>query len=135
MALHPVFLAGVAIFFASGLLFMGLVFAKGGANRSKQLGVMLALVRGEHGPLNRQLAIGSFAGIILGALCCFAGVAAQDVAREKRCQAKCVEVGHLRGKIGPSSQQSMTRRGRAAFVACVCSGGAGPPIELQADSL
>ena len=135
MAPHPAFVVGVAIFLASTAVFIGAVFAKGGWKRSKQIGVVIALVRGEHGKAARRVAIGSFAGVILGGLVTFAGVAAEDVAREKRCQARCVEAGQPRGKIGPSIEQNMTRRNTAAFLACTCSGGAGPSIELHADSL
>ena len=135
MPLHPMFLVGLAIFFASAATFMGFVFSKGGWKRSKQIGIMVALVRGEHGKSSRALTLGSFAGIILGVLCLFSGVAATDVAREKRCQARCLEMGHPRGAIGPSVQMSMTRRNTAAFLACTCSGGAGPSVELHADSL
>jgi hypothetical protein len=135
MPLHPAFIIGLVIFFTSAALFMGIVFSKGGWNRSKQFGVMASLIRGEHGPVNRWLTFASFAGIVLGTLTLFAGVAANDVAREKRCQARCVEAGHTRGVIGPSIQQSMTRRNTPAFVACTCTGGSGPEIELRADSL
>lgn len=114
---------------------MGIVFAKGGWNRSKQFAVIAALVRGQHGAFSRTVAIGSFAGIIFGALLLFAGVAAEDVAREKRCAAHCLQAGHPRGIIGPSMAQSMTRRNSAAFLACTCTGGAGPAIEVHADSL
>lgn len=135
MAPHPVFFVGLVIFFLCAATFMGLVFAKGGWSKSKQFGVLAELLRGEHGAFSRWLLIGSFLGGILGALVLFAGVAANDVAREKRCQARCLEAGHPRGVIGPSMEQSMTRRNSAAFVACTCTGGSGPPIELRADSL
>ncbi len=135
MAPHPAFVVGVAIFFVSTAVFIGAVFAKGGWKRSRQIGVILALVRGEHGKAARTVAIASFGGVILGGLVTFAGVAAEDVAREKRCQARCVEAGQLRGVIGPSIEQSMTRRNTAAFLACTCTGGAGPPTELHADGL
>ena len=65
----------------------------------------------------------------------FAGVAADDVARERRCQAHCVEAGHPRGVIGPSMERNMLRRNQPAFVACTCKGGAGPELQLPADSL
>ena len=132
---HPAFYLGAAIFFASAILFIGVVFAKGGSKRSKQIGVIIAVVRGEHGKTGRRLLIGSFGGVVLGALVLFAGVAANDVKREKLCQAKCVEAGHTRGTIGPSVGMNMTRRNTAAFVACTCTGGPGASIELQADSL
>lgn len=135
MPLHPVFIAGLVIFFISAATFMGVIFSKGGWNRSKQFGVMAALWRGEHGATSKRVMLLSFAGIIFGMLTLFSGAAANDVAREKRCQAKCLEAGHLVGKIGPSSEMSMTRRNTAAFVACTCTGGAGPAVELRADSL
>ncbi len=135
MAPHPVTVVGVAIFFFSAAVFMGVVFSKGGRKRSKQLGVLMALVRGEHGVVSRVMTIASLGGVIVGMLALFAGVAANDLAREKRCQARCVEAGHRRGMIGPSMEQSMTRRNSAAFVACTCSGGESPALELRADSL
>jgi hypothetical protein len=114
---------------------MAAVFAKGGFSKSRQLPVLIALVRAEHGRAARWLTLGSLVGLVLGGLFLFAGISADDLAREKRCQRRCVEEGHPRGVIGPSSQQSMTRRNSAAFVACLCSGGPGRPIELRADSL
>ncbi len=132
---HPVFIVGVAIFFLSAVAFLGILFAKGGWKRSKQFGVIVALFRGEHGTFSRWLMIGSFLGIVFGALVQFAGVAANDVARENLCQARCVAAGYPRGTIGPSMEQNMARRNSPAFVACNCTGGTLPPLELHADSL
>ena len=84
MPQHPMFIVGLVIFFASAATFMGTMFSKGGWNRSKQFSVLAALVRGQHGAFSRRLTIGSFVGIVLGVLCLFSGVAAMDVARERR---------------------------------------------------
>lgn len=127
------FFVGGGLFFAFGAILFGLVFAKGGWRTWNQVGVIVDLVRGKFGRFNRWLTIGSFIGIFLGAMALYSGVAAIDVAREKRCQTRCVERGHARGVIGPSVEMSMTRRNSAAFVACTCLGGEGPSIELHAD--
>ncbi len=135
MTPHPVFLVGAGICVVSFLTLFVLVASKGGLSKSKQIGTLMALFRGEHGKPSKRLTVGSFVGLGLGMLCIFAGVAANDVAQENRCQARCLEAGHTRGKIGPSVEMSMTRRNSAAFLACTCTGGVGAALELHADEL
>jgi hypothetical protein len=133
MTENVLFGAGVLIFFASGATFMGVLFANGGVKRSKQFGVLAALWRGDHGSGARRLLTFSLAGLVAGALTLFSGVGVMDAARTKRCQAKCQVAGHPVAKIGPSSEKDPPQSKRAAFVACLCSGGPGQPVEFRAD--
>ncbi|GEM_PF-1457678 len=132
---HPAFFAGLAIFFLSGITFMVILFSNGGWLRSKQFAVIASLARGDLGQTNRRLTFASLIGVAIGMMVTFSGVAAEDAARVRRCSARCVQEGHVYGKIGPSIEMSMSRRNSPAFLACTCSGGPSEPIELHADSL
>jgi len=127
----PLMLFGIALFFSGVALFMVLLFSSGGANRSKQFGVIADLLGGRRGVGKRRLIIAAMILIGLGACGTFAGVAAMDARRAGHCQDYCVAAGYERGKIGPSIERSKERR----FVACTCDGGKSEPLELRADSL
>jgi hypothetical protein len=74
---------GAALFFAGGLIFLVLLFASGGAARSRQFEVLGQLWSGRHGPRRRRLLRLAFGLIGSGAVTCFAAVAA------RRCPARC----------------------------------------------
>jgi hypothetical protein len=124
-------LFGVALFLLGGLLFFALLFANGGAARSRQIAVIAELLGGHRGVGKRRLTIAALILIGLGAVSAFAGVAAMDARRARQCQSYCSVAGYERGSIGPSLDRSAERR----FVACTCEGGKSKPLELRADSL
>jgi hypothetical protein len=131
-AMSPLFIVGAGLFFTGGAAFMGALFSSGGGAKSQQFRVIGELWRGEHGAGKRRLAKLGLLAVVAGAITLFAGVAAQDAERARRCEARCEAAG-MRGKIGPSSQPHPTKKGAAAFVACVCEGPDGARQESRAD--
>jgi hypothetical protein len=67
-----------------------------------------------------------------GACACFAGIAVGDAGRARACKEECIRRGHPTGTIQGSKEKD---GGRHKFVACMCSGGSGAPVELRADDL
>jgi hypothetical protein len=124
-------LVGLALFFVGSALFMGIVFSRGGAAKSRQFAVIAQLLRGDHGALSRGLAVAALLSIGVGTCGTFAGVASMNGARAERCMERCQAEGYLEGRTGPSVDRAPQTR----FVACTCSGGGQEPLELRADSL
>lgn len=122
---------GIALFFLgiSGLL--ALLFAHGGASKSRQLEVWAHLWRGRQGAGPRRWLRVAVLSSVAGALLCFAGVTQSDRQRARRCHAHCLGAGYDEGRIGPSVERS--KHGR--FVACVCTAADRAPLELRADDL
>ena len=85
---------GVGLFFAGGLLFLGLLFGSGGVQRSRQFAVIGELLGGKHGPSRRRGVIVALVLIGTGALTCFAGVGAMDAERAARCRDYCIIEGY-----------------------------------------
>jgi len=124
-------LVGVALFFAGSFGVMALLFASGGAQKSRQFEVLGQLWSGKLGSTRRVLVRASLLLIGAGAMGCFAGVAGMDAARAEGCHARCVAAGYVGGKIGPSIERSKSGR----FVACVCTAPDKLALELRADNL
>lgn len=103
--------------------------------KSRQLAAAGHLASGRAGPGKRVLFFIAVALLVVGALLSFAGVAASDARRTRVCTETCIAKGHRRGVIGPSKEKHPQRPSAAAFVACACTGGTAPPVELRADSL
>src|SRR5689334_6454490 len=116
--MSPLFIAGAALFFTGGATFMAALFSSGGGAKSQQFRVIGELWRGEHGAGKRRAVKLGLLVLIAGAITLFAGVAAQDAERARRCEERCAAAG-TRGRIGPSSQAHPTKQGAAAFVACI----------------
>lgn len=132
---EPLFLLGIALFFPSGLTFMVVLFANGGAPKSKQLSVLSDLVRGRRGRRRQRTTLGAMLGMALGTLLLFSGVAAHDLGRADRCVERCTREGYPTGRIGPSEARRPGQPRRALFVACRCEGGDRAPLELVANDL
>jgi hypothetical protein len=122
---------GVGLFFAGGLLFLGLLFGSGGVQRSRQFAVIGELLRGTHGASRRRGVIVALALLGTGALTCFAGVGAMDAERSARCRDYCVVEGYDEGRIGPSVDREKATR----FVACTCTAADRAALELRADAM
>jgi hypothetical protein len=124
-------LIGAALFGAGALSFLVLLFSSGGAARSRQFALIGALWSGRLGARRRRILRLSLALVGVGALTCFAGVAASDAARAARCSEVCLARGFDTGRIGPSIDRHPAQR----FVACTCAGANHAPLELRADAL
>ena len=122
---------GVILFLAGGMLFLGLLFASGGAQRSRQFAVIGRMWSGDLGASRRRLLLVSLVLIGSGAIACFSGVAAMDAARAARCNDYCVARDYSKGSIGPSVDRSTAGR----FVACTCTSADRPALELRADAI
>jgi len=131
----PLFLVGIALFFGGGVTLMGVLFSSGGASKSRQLGVLAALLRGEHGGARRALTRASLAMLALSLPVTFSAVAAGDRQRAAACRQTCARLGYTAGVIGPSQARNPQRPGLPAFVACRCVGGRADDTELRADDL
>jgi hypothetical protein len=134
MPFGPLTIAGFVLFFGGGATFMGVLFSSGGGRKSQQFRVLGELWRGQHGPGKRRAARLGLLAVVVGALLLMAGVSAGDRERARRCEAHCAASG-LSGRIGPSSEAHPTRKGAAAFVACICEGAGGARQESRADDL
>ncbi len=134
MLAHPLFVVGAIVTALGFLAFAGALFSHGGLPKSQQFRVIGALLRGDHGPRPRLVLVGGFLAMIAGACLLFGGVASRDRARNEACEARCRELGHPRSRMGPNSDRDEQNR-RTWWVACICEGGAGEPIELRADDL
>lgn len=122
---------GVSLFFLGVGGLMALLFAHGGAAKSRQLGVLAQLWSGQAGGSARKLVRGALLLTIAGALTCFAAVTQSDRERAERCRAHCLAAGYIEGIIGPSVERSKPGR----FVACVCTAPDRARLELRADVL
>jgi hypothetical protein len=122
---------GAALFFGGGAIFIGLLFASGGAQRSRQFAVLGQLWSGALGARRRRLLWLALGLIGTGAAACFAGVAAMDAERARRCHEYCVAAGYAEGRIGASAERDRSRR----FVACLCSAPDRPTLERRADAI
>ena len=128
------FVLGTLLFFAGTITIMGVMFAHGGVQKSKQFEVVGKVASGRAGRGARIAFFVGLASAIVGACSLFAGVAANDRARAKKCVATCRERGYADGKIRAST--AVDPKKRTAFVACACERGGPPdPLELHADSL
>ncbi len=114
--------------------FAAALFSHGGVAKSRQFQVIGALLRGDHGARPRLVLVAGFLAMIAGACLLFGGVASRDRARNEACEARCRELGHPRSRIGPNSDRDESDR-RTWWVACICEGGDGDPVELRADGL
>lgn len=124
-------LIGAALFGAGALTFLVLLLSSGGAARSRQFALIGALWSGRLGAHRRRMLRLSLGLVGVGAVTCFAGVAASDAARAARCSEVCLVRGFDAGRIGAS----IDRRPAQRFVACTCTGANRPPLELRADAL
>ncbi len=134
MPSHPVFFAGGAIVAFAFVAFATILFSHGGFNRARQLGVILKLLRGEHGNGTRLGFVASVLGLILGACLLFSGVAAQDRARAEACAERCRALGYPSHRMGPNTNRIETDR-TTWYLACICEGPDREPTELRADRL
>lgn len=134
MPTHPLFVAGAAITAVAFVTFATILFSKGGFHRMRQLGVMSALLKGEHGSGARLVFVGSLLAMMVGSCLVFAGVGAGDAARLDACEARCDELGYPQYRIGPNSDRDDADRS-TWFVACICEGGDRAPTELRAGDL
>lgn len=136
MSHGPVFVVGIGFFFVGMLTIMAVVFANGGAQKSKQFQVIGEIASGKLGRRARRALFVGFASALVGMCATFAGVAGSDRARAKKCVATCQARGYADGKIQASTATQPNDVKRAAFVACACTRGPAPdPLELRADSL
>jgi hypothetical protein len=103
-------LIGAALFGAGALSFLVLLFSSGGAARSRQFALIGALWSGRLGARRRRILRLSLALVGVGALTCFAGVAASDAARAARCSEVCLARGFDTGRIGRSPSRAALRR-------------------------
>jgi|GEM_PF-5530891 len=122
---------GVGLFFVGTLSVFALMFANGGAQKSRQFAVLGQLWSGNFGTLQSRLIRLSLLLVGVGAMTCFAGVGRMDADRAERCQQTCLSAGYSAGQIGPSVE----RRKNARFVACICTAPDKAVLELRADSL
>ncbi len=122
---------GAAFFLVGGLIFLTLLFASGGANRSRQLVVLGQLMSGSQGRVKQISICMALLLVGTGATFCFAGVALMDAQRATRCADYCLARGFAAGKIGPS----VDRNARSRFVACTCTSPNKTPLETRADSV
>lgn len=125
-------LIGIAIFFAGFIAIFSLLAKRHALDKSKQFGVMAEILKGRHGPSPRRVLIVAFAAQLFGMCTTFAGVAQVDARRAEACRTECTGRGYKIGKI-KGSKESVN--GKHSFVACVCSEGTQPDLELRADSL
>lgn len=121
------------VFFAGGFFtIFSLLATKGALNKSKQLGMIGEILDGRHGrETKRALALAFFA-LLFGACTTFTGFMQRDAARRSACKKECVRRGYAKGTIQGSREKT---KGRHAFVACTCTGGADDDLELRADSI
>jgi hypothetical protein len=63
------------------LLVLGLLFASGGASKSRQFAVLGDLLSGRQGGLSQGLLIAALLGIVIGAVITFTAVGRRDAAR------------------------------------------------------
>ena len=134
MAVHPIMIAG-AVLSATGILIFGaLLFSHGGVAKSAQFRVLGELFGGTHGARSRALLLLSFVLLPIGACLLFAGVAAADHERAERCEAFCAAEGYASARMGPNSNRVRSDRS-TWFVACICEGGEGEALEIDANNL
>jgi hypothetical protein len=67
-------MVGASIFGASMLLVLVLLFASGGASKSRQFEVLGDLISGRHGGPSQVLLFAALLGIVVGAATCFSAV-------------------------------------------------------------
>lgn len=134
MKISPLFIVGGALFFVGAILFATQLFRNGGWAKSRQFQVMGELFRGAHGSAARIAVLVSFVMMPIGACLLFGGVAASDAERRNRCEARCSAEGYASGRIGPNSERDSDDR-TTWFVACICEGGPGVNLEIDANSL
>ncbi|MFT5355052.1 MAG: hypothetical protein ACI9KE_002266 [Polyangiales bacterium] len=134
MKVSPILVVGGALFFVGAILFASQLFRNGGWAKSAQFRVLGELFRGLHGSGARTVVLISLVLMPLGSCFLFAGVASSDVERRDRCETRCAAEGYSSGRIGANSDRVSGDR-TTWFVACICEGGAGGALELDADSL
>jgi hypothetical protein len=134
MILSPPVMAGVALFFAGSLLFCVQLFRHRGIAKGAQLRVLGELFSGAHGPQPRAHMRLGVLMVAVGAVFLFAGVAASDRERARRCDAHCRAAGFRAARIGPNADRDPKDRS-TWFVACICEGGEGAPLEVDANGL
>lgn len=134
MAVSPLFLVGIAIFFLGGALFGTQLFGHGGWAKSKQFRVIGELLRGAHGTRARRWVVVSLVLLPMGMCLIFSGVTASDFERAERCERHCAREGYASGRIGPNSDRDPQDRS-TWFVACICDGNEREPAEFVADTL
>lgn len=136
MSHGPVFVVGIWFFFLGVITIMTVMFANGGAQKSKQFRVIGEIASGKLGRGARIALFVGFASALVGMCTTFAGVAQSDRARAKKCAATCKTRGYENGRIRASTATQPNNANRAAFVACACTRGPAPdPLELRADAL
>lgn len=136
MSHGPLFQVGIAFFFLGMLTIMGIVFTKGGAQKSKQFRVIGEIASGRLGRGARIALLAGFASVLAGMCATFAGVAESDRARAKKCVATCRARGYAEGKIQAFTAPQPNAAKRTPVPACACMRGPAPdPLELRADSL
>ena len=122
---------GAAFFFLGAATLLGLLFANGGLQKSRQFAVLGQLFSAQLGAGKRVLSFVAIGLTVIGGVLCMAGVALKDAARAERCRQYCLTAGFVEGKIGPS----VDRAAKSRFVACTCSAPDKPALERRADSL
>lgn len=111
------FLVGVLLFFL-GASCVFVVLARAGAlAKSKQLGALTRVLRGEAGPREQRVLRGALIVMIIGACLLFMAVGRMDAAARSACDRACREWGLHGGRIGPSRTSDRPQR------ACLCGPG------------
>lgn len=134
MKISPLFIVGGIVAFLGAILFATQLFRHGGWARSRQLRIIGELFRGTHGSGARTAVLVSFVMMPIGSCLLFSAVASSDAERRDRCEARCSAEGYASGRIGPNSERDTSDR-TTWFVACICEGGEGEGLEVDANSL
>jgi hypothetical protein len=122
---------GFASFFAGFATLFGLLISRGALAKSRQFAAMGDISSGRQGGGSQILLVVAVLLMAVGACGLFAGVAVGDVGRKNGCKDTCIERGYRTGKVQGSKARDPNRPNVHAFVACVCSGGASPDLELD----
>ncbi|HQY64603.1 MAG TPA: hypothetical protein PK141_24560 [Polyangiaceae bacterium] len=128
-------IAGAGLFVVGFVTFFVLLVAHGGFAKSRQFGVVGEISSGRQGGFAQVVMVIAFLLMPFGACGMFAAVAAGDQGRKSSCNDTCVERGYRTGRVQGSKAMDPKRPNAHAFVACVCSGGASPDLELNARDL
>ncbi len=126
---------GFVTFFIGFATLFGLFAVHGALGKSRQFGATSDLASGRLGGGSQVLFFLAFALLPLGACGMFAGVAMGDSRRGTSCRDTCHERGYREGRIQGSKAMDPKRPNAHAFVACACSGGASPDLEINSAEL
>lgn len=126
-------MVGGGLFFVGGLLVFALLASNGGLARRAQLAVLGQLMLGRRGAAKRAALLGGLAGLGIGAMLTFSGVAATDAARADACHRRCESQGYASSRIGPNAARTEDRA--TWWVACICEAPDRATLEIPAKTL